>query len=97
MKDNKKINSFFSILLEAFWEQQLSYPEDKEKLQPIIDKWIKEWIVWVDYMEKWLKEKRLYKNKKATEGEWNYLWLNYSPKHIEESSSTGDLSFWHLY
>lgn len=81
----KILQSFFDILLDKLWEDKLDIEKDKDKLQLLINNWIKDWHprfteeLYEPIKEEFIKSNKV--NKLILEREFWMLWLNYSPKY----------------
>ena len=83
MELDKILNKFFELMLEEFWET-IDWVITAEKLNPIIQRWINDWVI---YNEKEVKEriekeliKKFRSKKYIIEHDFCRLWLSYSPK-----------------
>ena len=87
MKFTKILKRFFELMLEEF-NEPIDWEITAEKLNPIIKKWIKDWLVYdEEEVQERIKQQLIKENKsskKIIEHDFVWLWLDYSPKVISK-------------
>ena len=94
MKFTKILKRFFELMLEEF-KEQIDWEITAEKLNPIIERWIKDWLVYdeEDVQERIKQQliKEFKSSKKIIEHDFQRLWLDYSPRNLSLNKTTNEI------